>query len=166
MQNKSNQNKCCCCPEILPPAGPCPASGICNEAYAQLGLISNAASGSLVSIYEISQAGGLAVVSNSDTVLLQAGYVYYVSYTALATPEINGYFQTQPYLNGAPRLNSGTFSPTNSVWRNASTANSFLVTEAMQEEAQLQIRLDYADTAKNIDLSGSLIIFPIAVRRP
>lgn len=165
--NCGGSNSCGChCHKPIgcqcPLYNPCPESGICNKAYARYDITGSGPSGSYFMYSLSAQEGELVRTTDQNTLLLAAGYIYYISYNIIATPELNSFFQTVPYIDGSPRLYYATFSPTNSVWRNASAANGFIVDESGREECTLQLRLTFAENTRNIDASGVLSIFPVA----
>lgn len=175
-KNDMNYQVCCphcgkpifqCCPLCClekPAENPCPQSGICNRAYGEYSMASlNGPTNSYVTLHPLLQAGNLVRQSSDTALTLASGYVYYVSFLALATPETNGFFQLVPWLDEEVQLRLATFSPANAQWRNASTSGSFLIDRTLEEETVLRLQLSYSEQTRNIDLSGSLSIFPVAV---
>lgn len=156
--------KCCCGPEPKPepPDTVCPESGLCNRAYAQYAIYSNRASDTLLPFREIASGGGLTTLTEDDGIVFARGYIYYVSYTLLATPEAGNYYQVTPIINGSLRLNFSTFTTSNER-RSASASAGFLIHESAAEDAVLRLRLVYPPEVNNIDLSGGLNVFPVAV---
>lgn len=133
-----------------------------NTAYAQYGVTASPASGSFLPLYPVWGAGGLTSLPTDDTITLQPGYVYAVSYVFLATPEPGNYFQILPFINGTPRL-LYSFTGNAANGRNAAASAFFLTNEALYEPVDLSFSLTYPDTVRNIDISGAVSIYPAAI---
>lgn len=151
-----------CPPSCSPPCcSECPKQECFNRAYAQYSIYSNRASDTLLPFRLLKESGGLTAIVGEDSILFSPGYIYYVSYTLLATPENGNYYQILPIINGSLKLIYATFTPANER-RSASVSSGFLLSEAEREEATLRLRLTYPPEVNNIDLSGGLSIFPVA----
>ena len=144
------------------PAGERGPAGWQNTAYAQYGVTASPASGSFLPLYPVWGAGGLTSLPTDDTITLQPGYVYAVSYVFLATPEPGNYFQILPFINGTPRL-LYSFTGNAANGRNAAASAFFLTNEALYEPVDLSFSLTYPDTVRNIDISGAVSIYPAAI---
>ncbi|MSS86815.1 hypothetical protein FYJ45_00135 [Eisenbergiella tayi] len=113
-------------------------------------------------MYPVWGAGGLTSLPTDDTITLQPGYVYAISYVFLATPEPGNYFQILPFMNGTPRL-LYSFTGNAANGRNAAASAFFLTNEALYEPVDLSFSLTYPDTVRNIDISGAVSIYPAAI---
>lgn len=147
-----------CCPE----KESCPPSGICNTAYAQYSLVDKRASNTFLAMNELIESGGLTGVEQGDTIQLAAGYIYYVDYTVLASPGNENYFQIVPFINDNIKLLYGTFGSANTA-KAVSISSGFLISETAENTAALRLHLTYSENVQNIDLTGVISIFPIAV---
>lgn len=144
------------------PQGERGPSGWQNTAYAQYGVTASPSSGSFLPLYPVWGAGGLTSLPTDTVITLQPGYVYAVSYVLLATPEAGNSFQILPYINSSPRL-LYSFTANAANGRNAAAGALFLTNEALYEPADLSFSLTYPDTVRNIDISGAVSIYPVAV---
>ena len=143
---------CYCCPPPLRPF---------NTAYPQFGASGTGPSRSNVSYLLLSESGGLVRAIAPDLLTLERGYIYQVSYTFLATPEEGQYYQILPFINGQARLLYSTVASA-CGGRNASASGTFLVTETAEGPAELTLQLTYGPGTNNIDLTGVVVVVPVA----
>lgn len=141
--------------------GPPGASGTPNRFYAQYGVTANPSSGNNLPFFSVFENGALTALADSTTISLKSGYIYLINIILLATAGENRYLQIVPYLNGAPQLLYATFSPSN-MSQNVSTSSNFITNAALDKDATFQLKLFYPNTPRNIDISGSISITPVA----
>lgn len=134
-----------------------------NTSYAQYGVTSNPPSGNFLPFFELFEAGALTSLSGTDTIVLDSSYIYLISYIFLATVGENNYFQIVPYLNQNAQLLYSSLVSSSSGTINATAAGSFLTNQASASAAELQFRLTYPPSDRNIDISGAVSITPVAV---
>lgn len=142
--------------------GPPGAAGWKNTAYAQYGITASPPSHNYLPYYPVWGAGGLTSLPTDETIQLMPGYVYMISFVFLATPEAGNYYQLLPYLNGSPRLLYSALGNAGSG-RTASVSASFLTNEALYDPLDFSLLLTYPDSVRNIDITGAVSIYPVAV---
>ena len=106
--------------------------------------------------------GDSPVCPLDETIQFMPGYVYMISFVFLAVPDAGNYYQLLPYLNGSPRFLYSVLAAAGSG-RTASASASFLTNEALYEPLDFSLLLTYPDTVRNIDITGAVSIYPVAV---
>ena len=153
-------------PQGLPGArgeqGPPGTEGWKNTAYAQYGIAASPPSHNYLPYYPVWGAGGLTSLPTDETIQLMPGYVYMISFVFLAVPDAGNYYQLLPYLNGSPRFLYSVLAAAGSG-RTASASAPSLTNDALYEPLDFSLLLTYPDTVRNIDITGAVSIYPVAV---
>lgn len=155
------QAQCLCCRPVCRPCCPGNKDGL-PSFYAQLGVTANTASGQTLPFYELFGSGDQIRLEGADTIVLAAGYIYLIQYVFLATTEAGSYMQIQPLINGTMRLLYSYYAQSG-PYRNLSASAGFSTNEAAEADARLQLRIDYPDKVRNIDISGAVSVTPVAI---
>lgn len=159
MFRKKCQNCGCATPNCCTP----PAA---EQFYAQYGVNSNQPSGEMLRFFTVFQEGDGIRLSGNNSILLAPGYLYLIDYVFLATTEADSYMQILPYINGSPQLLYSVFAPSGAE-RNTFASAGFTTNMALEQEAELQLRLTYSETVRNIDITGAVSVTPVAnLNRP
>lgn len=128
--------------------------------YAQYRVFANPPAKSFLPLVEAFRKGEEISLAGSTSIRLMPGYLYLINYLFLATPEPDSYMEIVPHINGTPRTLYAFFAPTGTE-RNTSAAGSFTTNEAAEEAVELSFRLDYPETVRNIDISGTISVTPL-----
>lgn len=155
------QVQCSCSRPSCRPCCPGNKDGL-PSFYAQFGVTANPASGQMLPLFELFGNGEQIRLSGADTIVLAAGYIYMIQYVFLATTEAESYMQIQPLVNGTMRLLYSYYAQSG-PYRNLSASAGFSVNEAEEADARLQLRIDYPDKVRNIDISGAVSVTPVAL---
>lgn len=147
----------CCCNSPKPPVPPVDRI----DFFAQYGVQSSPASGSLLPFIPVFQQGEQIHLKGDTEIILAPGYLYLIDYLFLAIPGANNYMQIVPRINGSPRLLYAFFAPAGTTSGNTSASGSFTTNEALTQEIRLSFSLTYPNTVRNIDISGAISITPL-----
>lgn len=153
-------------PQGLPGArgeqGPPGTEGWKNTAYAQYGIAASPPSHNYLPYYPVWGAGGLTSLPTDETIQLMPGYVYMISFVFLAVPVPEITISSCPILMARPVSFYSVLAAAGSG-RTASASASFLTNEALYEPLDFSLLLTYPDTVRNIDITGAVSIYPVAV---
>lgn len=155
------------------PKGETGASGTPNIAYATYVVLNTERLTTFPSIVPILGGADVGLLTElvdvtigprtGKGIKLTKGYIYYVSFiiSGILEPK-TGYFQIIPYINGSGIFyNAGTNVSSTTSNGNASISGGFIVSQSTTADAI--IAFEVSSGGDEIDLDGTISIFPIAV---
>ena len=149
-----------CCSRPEPDCRPKPDPVEKIDFYAQYGVQANPPSKSDLPLITMFQQGEQIHLDGTSDIILAPSYLYLIDYVFIAVPEPDGFMQIVPRINGTPRLLYAFYAPTGKE-RVTSASGSFTTNEAATEEIRLSFNLTYSDTARNIDITGTVSVTPV-----
>lgn len=110
----------------------------------------------------MAEVGGKTTLEDENTIVLQAGHVYFMSYTFNAAPGVGNYIQILPYFNTFPQFIYSTTASNSTPDSNGvvSVSSSFIVLAARTDTVRVRFAIT-SNSTDYLDLSGAVSIFTL-----